>query len=65
MEEEEKIVNKQIYLLILEFKSMAVNFLRINLSKSVMVYPFALWNVYTQILRYNCENKGELKQIPA
>ncbi|KAL7016653.1 hypothetical protein ACKWTF_010082 [Chironomus riparius] len=40
---------------------MAVNFLRLNLSKSPMVYSFALWNVYTQILRYTCENKDNLE----
>ncbi|XP_070490858.1 uncharacterized protein [Chironomus tepperi] len=40
---------------------MAVNFLRINLTKSPMVYSYALWNVYTQILRYTCENKDNLE----
>jgi hypothetical protein len=38
---------------------MAVNFIRI---RSNMIYPLSsLWNVYTQILRHNSENKGEYR----
>jgi hypothetical protein len=42
-------------------RRMAVNFIKINLFRHPLLVTSlpTLWNVYTQILRHNSENKGE------
>jgi hypothetical protein len=46
-------------------RRMAVNFIKINLFRQSMLVTSlpSLWNVYTQILRHNSEDKGENQDV--